>query len=240
MDVRQYYFPNIMRKINLAMLGLFAGIQIEKFDASGNVTDSRQVPVRFAHRQKFIPLLTDNQEGNKTFFYQNLPIMGLMIKTMSYAPSKVRGGYDAPIYKWFDSQTSANKTMFSGTPYTISYQLAIMSLHMKEMSMILEQVLPWFNPYRNITIQEWDFLPELTRDCKVTLKGTAPAFMDEVTENEIKRVEFTLDLDVDCMFYKPIPISTLIKELHLDLYQWNTGESTITSGSSGFADWEAI
>lgn len=238
MNVKGYYFPNILRKVNLAMLGLFSGIQVAKQDPQRNNILFRRVPIRFANRQKFIPLLTANQEGNLTFFYQNLPIMGLMINNMSYTPNKVRGGFNAPIYKWFDDLNRANKTMYSGTPYTINYKLGILSLHMKEMSMILEQILPWFNPYRNITIQEWDFLPELTRDLKVTLKNTTPSFADEIAESQIKHVEFSMELDVECMMYLPIPINELIKYVHVDynMLDPQTLASTIYSVSGNSID----
>jgi hypothetical protein len=91
---------------------------------------------------------------------------------------------------------------------------------MKEMAMILEQILPWFNPYRNITIQEWDFLPELTRDLKVTLKSTTPLFMDDVAEEQIKKVEFTLEFEIDVFMYKPIPLVELIKVVRVPFIDW--------------------
>jgi len=225
MNARDFYWPNIMRKVNLAMLGLFGGLQVAKQNKARQILEYRDVPVRFAHRQKFIPLLTANREGNMTFFYQNLPIAGLMIKNMAYAPNKIRGGYEAPVYRWYNELNSAHNQIYSGTPYTISYQLSILSLTMREMTQILEQLLPWFNPYRNITIQEWDFLPELTRDLKVTLKGTTPTFADDVTEEQIKKVEFTLDFDIDCFFYKPIPIVELIKTVKIPLVDWGTTET---------------
>jgi len=229
MDNKAYYFPNTLRKTNLAMLGLFSGITTAKLDAGGNELFYKRVPLRWAHRQKFIPLLSDNKESNRLYWIQNLPVMGLVLKNLTYNPLKARGGYNAPIFKWYSETDNGNKEMLAGTPYTATYELAILSLHFKELSMILEQILPTFNPWRNITIREWDFLPELTRDMKVNLKSTVPNFMDDVGEEQIRRYEFILSFDVDVFFYRPIPMVELIKSVNIDWKQWgHTDMSALT------------
>ncbi len=232
---KTYYFTDILRKVNLAMINLFGGLQVAKRDNKGNILEFRAVPIRFVHKQKFIPYLTDNLEANKMWFNQHLPQIALFIKNITYNPEKVRGGFDSPIYNYVDMNSNTQR-IFSGSPWKISYSLGIISMHMSEMSMILEQVLPQFNPYKNITIQEWDFLPSLTRDLKVLCGGTVqPNFMDEVPEEAFKKIEFEIPFDVDCNFYLPIQISDIIKYVKLDLgiLETQTIETTYNFAVSG-------
>ena len=228
--LKTYYYPNILRKLNLALIGLFSGIQVAKKDNRGNVIEYRQVPIRFVHKQKFIPLLSDDGQSNMMWFNQHLPQMALMINSISYDPSKMRGGFDSPIFSYTDSSDVTRK-MFSGTPYKISYQLGILSMHMNEVSMIMEQILPRFNPFHNLTIREWDFLPELTRDIKVNIGQTIQTNFDsEVDENKFRKIEFEMSFDASCNFYLPIQISEIIKHVKVDL------NSSFVDGVSGGFD----
>jgi hypothetical protein len=229
MVIKHYYFPNILRKLNLSLINLFSGIQVAKKDISGNIVEYRQVPIRFVHKQKFIPLLTEDGEANRMWFNQHLPMMALFIKGISYDPTKTRGGFDAPIFSYVD-QNDATKKIFSGTPYKISYSLGILSMHMSEMSMIIEQILPQFNPYHNITIKEWDFLPELTRDIKVLINSNIETnFDNELPEEKFKKIEFEISFDASCNFYQPIPITTLVKYV-----SFNLKDNTMTDSPSAY------
>lgn len=232
---KTYYFPDVLRKVNLAMINLFGGISVAKRDNNGNIIEFRPVPIRFVHKQKFILELTDNLEANKMFFNQHLPQMALFIKNISYNPEKARGGFDSSIYNYVDANTVTQK-IFSGSPWKISYSLGIISMHMTEMSMIIEQILPQFNPYKNITIAEWDFLPTLTRDLKVLCGGTLNTnFMDEVPEEAFKKIEFEIPFDVDCNFYLPIQVSEIIKHVQITLgdFETNLAEETFNFDVSG-------
>lgn len=217
MALKTYYFPDILRKVNLALISLFSGIQIAKRDVNGNIMEYKQVPIRFVHKQKFIPLLTEDSEANRMWFNQHLPMMALMISGISYDPTKARGGFDSPIFNYVD-ENEITKNIFSGTPYKITYSLGILSMHMSEMSMIIEQILPQFNPYKNITIKEWDFLPTLTRDIKVLLNGPVNTnFDNEIPEEKIKKIEFEISFDLSCNFYLPIQISDIVKHVGINI-----------------------
>ena len=227
--LKTYYYPNILRKLNLALIGLFSGIQVAKKDNQGNVLEYRQVPIRFVHKQKFIPLLSEDGQSNMMWFNQHLPQLALMINSISYDPSKARGGFDSPIFSYTDNNDVTRK-MFSGTPYKIDYTLGILSMHMNEVSMIMEQILPRFNPYHNITIAEWDFLPELTRDIKVNIGGAIKTNFDtEVDESKFRKIEFEINFDATCNFYLPIQISELIKHVNVDIK-----ENTLTDAPSAY------
>ena len=193
---------------------MFKDLQIAKYDAAGNILNMRQVPLTFGHKGKEISIAQKKDNRNYSTF---LPRMAVMMTAIAPAPDKVRGGHLVEICKYTTGSADTLEKLYGGYPYTISYTLTVLTEHMGEASQIIEQILPSFVPFRTVTIKEFDFLPTFTRDIPVVLNSVTPTFQDETTEDEIKRIEFDIEFDVDCMFYRPILASDIIKTINVDL-----------------------
>ena len=238
--MRQYFFPDILRKTNIAFLSLFKNIQVAKRDKDGNVLSMRDVPLKFGHKGKYISIA---KKKDKREFSLYLPRISAVISSMTPAPENTNGGHLVPIYDYFSGTESSKDRIFGGTTWKMNFTLSIMTERMTEMSMILEQIIPHFTPYKNITIKEFDFIPEFTKDVKVLLTGVTPIFQDELAEEEKQRIEFDLDFEMDVMFYRPILVSDLIKTIKIEMIDSSlmpatSGDhlSTYTYGVSGEED----
>jgi len=212
---RQFFFPQILRKINIAVISIFNELQVAKLNSDGTVINYRQVPIVFGHKGKFLSSIS---KVSKSDFNKFLPMMSIIITAISKNSTKSRGGHLQPLMKYFNGTSESIQKIIGHVPYTISYSLSIISKSLSEMENILEQILPQFTPYETITIQEFSFLPEFTRDIKVNLVSIEPNFIDEVEEGEIKRIECELAFDVDCWFYRPILASSIIKNVKAEFY----------------------
>lgn len=219
MSNRTFYFANTLRKTNVAFMSLFKNIQVAKYAQDGTILAMRPVPLSFSHKQKFISMML-KQEKREYGTY--LPRMGVTIKSITRQNDKNRGGQLAPLYKYVNNTGSLEK-LFSGVPYTIGFTLSIVSMHMSEMSMILEQILPEFSPYKNITIKEFDFLPDFTRDIPVTLETVQPTFVEAFNQDEqIPRIECDLSFSMDIWIYRPILQSEIIKNVNIEIRDYDT------------------
>lgn len=212
--MRTYYFPNILKKIHIAFLSQFKDLQIAKYDADGNILNMRQVPITFGHKGKEISIA---QKKDKRNFSTFLPRIAVMMSSINPAPEKSRGGHLVELCKYTTGSAVTLEKLYGGYPYKIGYILTILTEHMGEASQIIEQILPSFVPYKNVTIREFDFLPSFTRDIPILLTSVTPTFQDETAEDEIKRIEFDIEFEVDCMFYRPILITDIIKTVKVDL-----------------------
>jgi hypothetical protein len=193
----------------------------------------RPVGLTFAHKQKFIARLLKKRSDGEQYNLM-LPHIGVTMTGMKPAPELARGGNLLPLYRYVDN-TGATQKLYASTPFVISFTVSLIALHMSEISQMIEQILPEYQPYKNITIREFDYLPEFTRDVKVLLTNTTPHFVSEVLENDLPRVEFDLAFDVPAWIYRPLLTSEIIKSVKIEL-QNNVTEkllSTYTYAVSG-------
>ena len=203
---RTYYFPQILRKTNIAFMSLFKNIRIAKYDVDNNITDYRDVPLVFGHKKKFITKMEREKQFNKY-----LPMMSVIITGINRNATKNRGGHLTELMKYFEGPSEELTNLYGGVPYSILYSLSIITQSLTEAEIIMEQILPQFTPYENITIKEFDFLPEFTRDIRVNLDDVTPDFIEEIEEGDIRRIEVEMNFTVDAWFYRPVLIGDIIK-----------------------------
>lgn len=228
---RTFYFPNILRKVHIGFLSLFKDFQVAKFDSDGNIENMRDVPITFGHKGKYLSIA---QKKSKRDFSLYLPRIAVMMTGLTATPEKNRGGHLTPICNYASGSTDTIEKLYGGVPYRINYTVTILSEHMDEMSQILEQILPAYVPYRTVTIKEFDFISSFTRDLPVNLTSTTPNFQDETIEDELKYVEFELEFEVDCTFYRPLLTSDIIKTIKVDLIDSSLAPDISGVGVTGF------
>jgi len=165
---QQFYHQHIKKAIT-AFGMIFTNININRVD-SGNVTQQViRVPLAYSTKQKFlsrIALITDAEGRGDVAI--TLPRMGFEIQGLEFDPSRKV----SPIQKnkaIIDgaASTGVNRAYVS-TPYNMSLSLYVFAKNQEDGLQIVEQIMPFFNPDFNITVNE---LPELgiKRDIKITL-----------------------------------------------------------------------
>ena len=130
------------------------------------------------------------------------------------------------VMKYFNGTEGEIDKILGGTAFQVNYSLSIITQSLTEAEMIMEQIIPQFTPFENITIQEFDFLPELTRDIKINLVGVEPDFIEEVDQGDIRRIEVNLDFEADIWFYRPVLVSDVIKVVKAEFYDSTLVPST--------------
>lgn len=165
---QQFYHQHIKKAIT-AFGMIFTNININRVD-SGNVTQQViRVPLAYSTKQKFlsrIALIADAEGRGDVAI--TLPRMGFEIQGLEFDPSRKV----SPIQKnkaIIDgaASTGVNRAYVS-TPYNMSLSLYVFAKNQEDGLQIVEQIMPFFNPDFNITVNE---LPELgiKRDIKITL-----------------------------------------------------------------------
>ena len=85
------------------------------------------------------------------------------------------------------------------------------------MSQILENILPYFNPNRNIRVKEFSFF-NIERDLNVKLTGVTPVVTTDLTENDRRQVSCDIGLTVDAFMYRPFSHESIIKVIESKYY----------------------
>lgn len=217
---RLYYYPGIIRKVTTGFMSLFTDFRIAKYDKDNIILNYRQVPITFGSKQKF---LVERKDYSLQDFNLTLPRLAVLITGMKPNIQKNTGPEILPIFKPTVSSTQINE-IYRPIAYTLEFTVSILSLHLSEITQIVEQILPFYSPYKNITIQEFDMIPSYTRDLKILLTGIAPNFMeiDNTPESDIRKFNWDLTFSIDCFLYKPILVSNIIKTVKIDLLDTST------------------
>lgn len=167
-----YTYHEIIRKTVVGFGTLFNNIELRR--TKGNKTEVMKVPLAYGPKQKFLARL--RQVGDLSTQDQaqiTLPRVSFEIGGISYDPTRKL----SPISAIRNTKADGTNTKaFMPVPYNINFELAILAKNQDDSLQILEQILPYFQPSFNLTM---NLVPDLgeKRDYPVTL--TSVDYSDE-------------------------------------------------------------
>lgn len=156
----QFFYDSQIRRFVLQFIRYFSQYQVEYGrDINGNMI-YHTVPVRYADTNHHVSALINNNSEN---FLQSVPTMVAYISGLKYHREHIAD----PSYveqkvireRAIDPATGELKTYQQNVvtierhmpvPYTLSLKLDILTKSMEHKLQLLEQILPWFNPSREI------------------------------------------------------------------------------------------
>ena len=215
-----FYHHNTIRTYTGALLNLFNDLEVQYKNSAGEVT-SRNIPVRFASREKSKILDEYTMEQLTSGNYNVLPRASLAWSSMMKSEQRTTN-------KNLKINTKANEDTFeflyNAVPYEFTYELNIMCRGMNEATMIIEQVASRFNPIVNIDVYDATNLDEPTRIPVTLLDIGAEAGEYEEISSNIINVSFGLSLKGN--IYPPIKSIERIKDFKMFLSE-NTTDKQI-------------
>ena len=211
-----YYYHEIMRKTIVAFGTLFNQINIRHDDASGNTYSDLKVPLAYGPSQKFLARLEQQEDLNKPVQI-TLPRMSFEMNSIQYDSTRKTG--ITQTFKAVDKDTSAVKKVFMPVPYNIGFELNILSKLNDDALQIVEQILPYFQPSFNVTIDLISSIGE-KRDVPIVLDSIS--FQDDYEGDFSTRraLIYTLRFTAKTYLFGPVADSSegLIKKVQVDYY----------------------
>ena len=211
-----YYYHEIMRKTIVAFGTLFNQINIRHDDASGNTYSDLKVPLAYGPSQKFLARLEQQADLNKPVQI-TLPRMSFEMNNIQYDSTRKTG--ITQTFKAVDKNTSAVKKVFMPVPYNIGFELNILSKLNDDALQIVEQILPYFQPSFNVTIDLISSIGE-KRDVPIVLDSIS--FQDDYEGDFSTRraLIYTLRFTAKTYLFGPVADSSegLIKKVQVDYY----------------------
>lgn len=211
-----YFYHGIIRKTIIGFGTLFNNIEIRKLDSVGSVASVMKVPIAYGPIQKFLARINQQPDLNKKQTI-TLPRISFEMRGISYDAS--RKGSVTQTFKAVTDNAKLQK-VFLPVPYNINFQLAIMSKTQEDMLQIIEQILPFFQPAFNITIDLIETIGE-TRDVPIVLDSVSPP--DDNYEggyDETRVIIYTLNFTAKTSLFGFISDSTdkIIKKVQVDYF----------------------
>lgn len=216
MAITDHFFHGSTRKIIVAFGTLFNNLTVTRTDSK--VID---VPLTYASKEKFYLTLKQNFALNR-MANMVLPRMGFVINDIAYDADRAQGSINK--FHAISQSDLQHKKMFLPVPYDINLELSIYSRNMIDGLQVLEQIIPFFKPSFNITINELEAMGVL-RDIPIILNGVSH---DDTSEgdvsDEFRLLRWDLDFTAKAYFYGPVKDQKIIKKIYVDYYTSTDGE----------------
>lgn len=223
----QKFYHSSIRKAVVAFGNLFNNIYIDRSDQNGNVIQTIKVPLSYAPRQKFLARIAAIVESDSRRNVQVvLPRMAFEMLSIQYDPNR-RVSLIQQNRAVNNTNTTVNN-QYAPSPYNIQMSLYAYVRNQDDGLQILEQILPYFNPDFNLTINA---IPQLG------IKNDLPIVLDDITYQDDYEGDFeqrraiiwTLTFTLKLNFYGPINRQGIIKNVKVNTFSNEDLSNLITS-----------
>jgi len=217
-----YFYHEILRKTVIGFGTLFNNIHIRhKTDGGGNFSVMK-VPLAYGPMQKFLARIQQQPDLDRETAI-SLPRISFEMGGIQYDPSRKTGLAQTFLTK---SGTSAKK-VYMPVPYNIGFELSIMSKLSDDALQVLEQIVPYFQPSFNITVNLVESIGE-KKDIPIVLESVNYSDSYEGGFDSRRILIYTLAFTAKTYLFGPVADSPegLIKKVDVDYY---TNTNTVTA-----------
>ena len=209
-----YYYHEILRRTVIAFGTLFNDINVRHTGNNGENLSQIKVPVSYGPRQKFLARIQLQPDLNKATTL-SLPRMSFEMTNIQYDSTRKSG-----ITQTFKASDGDNlKKVFLPVPYNVGFELNILTKQNDDALQIVEQILPFFQPAFNLTVDLVSSIGE-KRDIPMVLDSIS--FQDDYEGDFATRraLIYTLSFTAKTYLFGPIADTTegLIKKVQIDTY----------------------
>lgn len=222
-----YFYNEIIRKTVTAFGTLFNNIEIRHKDKNEQTFSTTKVPLNYGPIQKFLAR-TEQQPELPSQLAVTLPRMSFEMVSIEYDQSR-----KSSVIQTFKSPTgprTLSKT-YLPVPYNIGFQLNIACKLQDDALQIIEQILPYFQPAFNVTI---DLVKGINEKRDIPFILNSITFSDDYEGDFSQRrfIVYTLSFTAKTYLFGPVisDNNKLIEKITIEYYgTLNKTKKSLTS-----------
>ena len=211
----KYHYHEIIKRTIIAFGTLFNDIQIRHQDSAGDDISLIKVPIAYGPIQKFLARLEEKPDLRKKVAI-TLPRMSFEMTSIQYDSAR-----KVSTVQTFQGIRSSGGPVpvYMPAPYNIGIQLNIITKYNDDMLQIVEQILPYFQPQFNLTVDLVSSIGE-KRDIPIILEGISMNDNYEGDYTTRRSLIYTLNFTAKTSIFGPVPEegNALIKKVQVDYY----------------------
>jgi len=210
----EHFYNRTIRKIVVAFGTMFNDIHTVRYNKAGTIEYEKfKVPLNYGAKEKYLVRLASDPTLTKSIA-TTVPRMSFEMTGMSYdvsrkLPSTLRN---------FAAETATTvKTQFVPVPYDFSFSLSIYVRNTEDGTQILEQILPFFTPDFNVTI---DFIPSMGKkyDMPVILNSVNNQTEYEGDLMSTRLIIWDLEFTAKGYIWPPVLSGDVIRQANSSIY----------------------
>lgn len=206
--LNQKFYHGTTRKAIIAFGNLFNNIFIDRKDAEGNVVQTLKVPLSYAPRQKFLARISARPDSQDQNFQTIIPRMGFEMTGITYDPGRRVSLVQQN--RGVNNTTTTLNSQFAPSPYNIDISLLAYTKNQDDGLQIIEQILPYFNPDFNLSLNA---IPALN------IKNDLPILLNSISYEDDYEGDFTtrraiiwtLNFTLKLNYFGPISKQNIIR-----------------------------
>jgi len=209
------FYHGAIRKYIVAFGTLFNDIHINRVNSSNETIQTMKVPLSYGPKEKFLARLEGDPELNRPFSMV-LPRMAFELVNISYDPERKLNTLNRNV-KQSSSNTSQLLYQYQPVPYNLGITLDIMAKNNDDATRIVEQILPYFTPQWNMTL---NLIPDLGLNVDVPVILNTTSLQDTYEGDFINRraIVWSLGFTLKAQLFGPVRKSGVIKRVYTNLY----------------------
>jgi hypothetical protein len=165
-----HFYNRTIRKIVVAFGTLFNDINIVRYTQAGVAKEIFKVPLSYGAKEKYLTLIASDPNLTRSIA-TIVPRISFNLDSLSYDSNRKQV---STIRNFSKDTNTALKTQYAPIPYNFEFSLSIYVRNTEDGTQILEQILPFFTPDFNVTV---DFIPDMDQ------KYDMPIILNSVTSN---------------------------------------------------------
>ena len=236
------FYNRTIRKVVVAFGTLFNDITLQRYTLDGATKkEVFRVPLSYGSKEKYLTRITSDPNLTKSVATV-VPRISFELTGMSYDTSRKQ----VSTLQNFSANTATGiKTQYSPIPYNFDFSMSIYVRNTEDGTQILEQILPFFTPDFNVTV---DFVPSMDQkyDMPVLLNSVANEVDYEGDMLSTRLIIWNLEFTAKSYIWPPVKSGKIIRQANTSIYidtQSRTSQKVFVdkaNGSGYFADEETI
>jgi len=236
------FYNRTIRKVVVAFGTLFNDITLQRYTLDGATKkEVFRVPLSYGSKEKYLTRITSDPNLTKSVATV-VPRISFELTGMSYDTSRKQ----VSTLQNFSANTATGiKTQYSPIPYNFDFSMSIYVRNTEDGTQILEQILPFFTPDFNVTV---DFVPSMDQkyDMPVLLTSVANEVDYEGDMLSTRLIIWNLEFTAKSYIWPPVKSGKIIRQANTSIYidtQSRTSQKVFVdkaNGSGYFADEETI
>jgi len=211
----QFYHRTI-RKMVVVFGTLFNDLEIVRYTQAGVPKEKWKVPLTYSPKERFLTAITSDPNLIKSI-NTIVPRMSFNLDSLEYDVQRKQISTLMNFAK--SSNNTTVSTQFVPIPYNFQFSLSIYVRNTEDGTQILEQILPFFTPDFNVTV---DFIPEMDQ------KYNVPIILDSVastveyegglTEGSTRLILWDLTFTAKSYIWPPVKSNKYIKSANTNTF----------------------
>lgn len=217
-----YFRHETIRKYVILFGSYFDDITVQRYNSSNVRIQTLGVPLAYGPKQKFLVRLATDPQLDRDVAIQ-LPRMGFELQNIAYDPTRKLNNTQKNFYV-SSTDNTVNKTQYTPVPYNFDFILSIFVKSADDGTQIIEQILPYFKPEWNSTV---NLIPEMGISMDIPTILNSVDIEDNYEGDFLSRraLIWNLNFTMKGYLYGPTSTSGVITRAQVDLHP-NTAITT--------------